>query len=193
MKSKSDLKDVFNGLSSVLYQSTNVDMSSGTFALTPEYDLPVTVDTLKITQDDPTINHYKIVGIDGDWTSSSTVGDTTFQFTVPTKHTDVLKLAYGTSAVKEITSATINTGDADIDNESLGYEGVALELKKKKVTGTFVLVDEEKNNLFVMANVAVYAKILYENPSTEPVAVQFTGTIEGAGKYSLAWLKKKSS
>lgn len=193
MKKKQELKDVFNGLSSLLYQSAVVDLSSGTPTITPEYDLPVTVDTLQITQDDPTINHYKVIGLDGDWTSSATLGDMSIQFTVPTKAVEVLKLAYGEDAVKAITMLSINTGDAEIDNTENGYEGSSVMLKKKKITGTFVLVDEEKENLMVMTNVALWAKPLYDNPGTEPFAIQFTGTMEGAGSQSMAWLKKKSA
>lgn len=192
MKTKQELKDVFNGLSSLLYSSTIVDLSKENQTITPEYDLPVTVDTLQISQDDPTINHYKVIGLDGDWTSSATLGDMSIQFTVPTKAKEVLTLAYGADAVKDITKLSINTGDADIDNTASGYEGVSIKLEKKKVTGTFVLVDEEKQNLMVLTNLALWAKPLYENPGTEPFAIQFTGTMEGAGSQSLAWLKKKA-
>lgn len=192
-KTKQELKDVFNGLSSVLYTDEVVDLSSGTPTITPKYDLPVTVDTLQLSQDDPTVNHYKVIGLDGDWTSSATLGDMTVQFTVPTKAKEVLQLAYGESAVKDITKLTLATGDAEVDNSANGYEGVSLMIGKKKVTGTFVLVDEEKKNLMVITNIALWAKPLYENPGTEPFAIQFTGTIEGAGSQSLAWLKKKSA
>lgn len=191
-KTKQELKDVFNGLSSLLYSSAIADLSLATLSITPEYDLPVTVDTLQITQDDPTINHYKVIGLDGDWTSSATLGDMNIQFTVPTKAKDVLTLAYGADAVKEITKLSLSTGDSELDNAN-GYEGVSIQLNKKKVTGTFVLVDEEKENLMVMTNVALWAKPLYENPGTEPFAIQFTGTMEGAGNQSMAWLKKKAT
>lgn len=192
-KTKQELKDVFDGLSSVLYTDEVVDLSSGTPTITPKYDLPVTVDTLQLSQDDPTVNHYKVIGLDGDWASSATLGDMTIQFTVPTKAKEVLQLAYGESAVKDITKLTLTTGDAEVDNSANGYEGVSLMIGKKKVTGTFVLVDEEKKNLMVITNIALWAKPLYENPGTEPFAIQFTGTIEGAGSQSLAWLKKKSA
>lgn len=192
-KTKQELKDVFNGLSSVLYTDEVVDLSSGTPTITPKYDLPVTVDTLQLSQDDPTVNHYKVIGLDGDWTSSATLGDMSVQFTVPTKAKEVLQLAYGETAVKDITKLSLNTGDADVDNTANGYEGVSVMLGKKKVTGTFVLVDEEKKNLMVITNIALWAKPLYENPGTEPFAIQFTGTIEGAGTQSMAWLKKKSA
>lgn len=192
MKSKQDLKDVFNGLSSLLYQSAIVDLSQATLSITPEYDLPVTVDTLQISQEDPTINHYKVIGLDGDWTSSATLGNMNIKFTVPTKAKDVLKLAYGEDAVKEITKLTITgTGDTDLDDEN-GFSGTSIMLKKKKVTGTFVLVDEGQTNLMILTNVALWAKPLYENPGTEPFAIQFTGTMEGAGSHSMAWLKKNT-
>lgn len=189
-KSKKELKDVFNGLSSLLYQSSIVDLAQSTLEIKPEYDLPVTVDTLQISQDDPTINHYKVIGLDGDWTSSATLGNMNIKFTVPTKAKEVLVLAYGSDAVKDITSLKLVTG-ADETGET--YSGVSLNLKKQKVTGTFVLVDEEGVNLMILTNVALWAKPLYENPGTEPFAIQFTGTMEGAGKESIAWLKKTAA
>lgn len=185
MKSKVDLKQVFNDPKALLFQKNVVDLASSSITLAPEYDLPVAVDTLKITQDDPTVNHYKILGLAGDWTSSATIGDTTIQFTVPTNHTDVLKLAYGEDAVKAIT-ATV-TGTTTIDGS---WTGNSLDLKQHKVTGTFVLIDAEEKNLFVVTNTALYAKVLYDNPGTAPFAVQFSGTIEGAGTPCMAWLTK---
>ena len=84
---------------------------------------------------------------------------------------------------------TFNTGDADIASAP-GSHGAPLSLATKQVTGPFVLVDEAKENLMILTNVALWAKPLYENPGTEPFAIQFTGTMEGAGKHSMAWLKK---
>ena len=183
-KTKQELKDVFNGLSSLLFQSAEVDLnSSSKITLAPEYDLPVTVDTLQVNQDDPTVNHYKVIGLDGDWTSSATLGDMAIQFTVPTKSTDVLKMAYGEDAVKDTVQATL---------ESQDYTGVALTIKKKKVTGSFILVNEEKDQLMIMSGVALWAKPLYENPGTEPFALQFTGTMETSGNPNFAWLKKSA-
>ena len=187
MKTKSDLKDVFNGANSLLYQSDVIDLSSNTITITPEYDLPVAVDTLQLSQSDPTINHYKVIGLDGDWTSSASLGDMTVQLTIPSKHDDVLKLIYGEDAVKSLSGVTVASAGTDINGT---YTGTALMLKKKKLSGSFVILDEERTNLFVITNIAMWAKPLYENTSTQPFAFQLTGTIEGAGDYSLAWLKK---
>ena len=191
-KTKQELKVVFNDIADLYYQQAVVDFEQSTLTFAPEFNLPVTVDTLQITQDDPTINHYKVIGLDADWTSSSTPGDLKIQLTVPTLDKEVMKIFYGADAVKDVTKANMTTGDTELD-ASTGFEGHAWELKKRKITGTIILVDSEKKNLVVITNLALYAKQLYDNPGTQPFAIQLTGSIEGAGKKSFAYLKKKSA
>lgn len=191
-KTKQELKVVFNDIADLYYQQAVVDFEQSTLTFAPEFNLPVTVDTLQITQDDPTINHYKVIGLDADWTSSSTSGDVKIQLTVPTLDKEVMKIFYGADAVKDVTKATMTTGDTELDGAT-GFGGHAWELKKRKITGTFFLVDSEKKNLVVITNLALYAKQLYDNPGTQPFAIQLTGSIEGAGKKSFAYLKKKSA
>lgn len=188
MKSKIDLKDVFNDVASLQFVSTVVDLSKGTFTWQPEMDVPVKVDTLEISQDDPTINHYKVIGLDGDWTSSATLGDMTISMTVPTKHGDILKWIYGEDAVKEITNATVTTGDTGVD--SAKWTGSSVLLKKKKISGSLGLMNAEENQLMIMAGVGLYATPLYQNTSTEPFAFKLSGTLENAGTQSIAWIKK---
>lgn len=56
MKKKTELKDIFSGPSSLMYQKAAVDLSSATaIALAPELDIPVKVDSLKIEQGDPSL------------------------------------------------------------------------------------------------------------------------------------------
>ena len=191
-KTKQELKVVFNDIADLYYQQAVVDFEQSTLTFAPEFNLPVTVDTLQITQDDPTINHYKVIGLDADWTSSSTSGDVKIQLTVPTLDKEVMKIFYGADAVKDVTKANMTTGDTELD-ASTGFEGHAWELKKRKITGTVFLVDSEKKSLVVITNLALYAKQLYDNPGTQPFAIQLTGSIEGAGKKSFAYLKKKSA
>ena len=40
----------------------------------------------------------------------------------------------------------------------------------------------------VITNIALYATLQWDNSGTEPVAFKFSGSIEGAGKRSIAWL-----
>ena len=184
------MKDIFVGPKTLLYTSVIADLSKATLEITPEVELPVTVDTLKATMDDPTINHYKVIGLAGDWATTSELGDFNVEFVVPSKAKDLLKVMFGEDAVTDLTKVTLkNTGDTTLDNTT-GFTGVAVEPKKFKIKGTIVIVDEEKKNLMVITNIALYATLQWDNSGTEPVAFKFSGSIEGAGKRSIAWLTK---
>ena len=184
------MKDIFVGPKTLLYTSVIADLSKTTLEITPEVELPVTVDTLKATMDDPTINHYKVIGLAGDWATTSELGDFNVEFVVPSKAKDLLKVMFGEDAVTDLTKVTLKgTGDTTLDNTT-GFTGVAVEPKKFKIKGTIVIVDEEKKNLMVITNIALYATLQWDNSGTEPVAFKFSGSIEGAGKRSIAWLTK---
>lgn len=182
------MKDIFVGPKTLLYTSVIADLSKATLEITPEVELPVTVDTLKATMDDPTINHYKVIGLAGDWATTSELGDFNVEFVVPSKAKDLLKVMFGEDAVTDLTKVTLKgTGDTALDSTN-GFAGVSVEPKKFKIKGTIVIVDEEKKNLMVITNIALYATLQWDNSGTEPVAFKFSGSIEGAGKRSIAWL-----
>lgn len=182
------MKDIFVGPKTLLYTSVIADLSKTTLEITPEVELPVTVDTLKATMDDPTINHYKVIGLAGDWATSSELGDFNVEFVVPSKAKDLLKVMFGEDAITELTKVTLKgTGDTALD-ATTGFTGVSVEPKKFKIKGTIVIVDEEKKNLMVITNIALYATLQWDNSGTDPVAFKFAGSIEGAGKRSIAWL-----
>lgn len=187
------MKDIFVGPKTLLYQPTVVDLSNAAFALEPTLELPVEVDTLKATMEDPTINHYKVIGLAGDWATTSELGDFNVEFVVPSKAKELLKIMFGEDAITEITKATISTGDSQIDNDTKGYSGVSVETKKFKVKGTIVVVDDEKNNLMVVTNLALYATLQYDDTGSKPVAFKFSGSVEGAGLKSVAWLTKNNA
>lgn len=186
------MKDVFCGPKTLLFQNTNVDLSQATFELTPQLELPVEVDSLKATMEDPTINHYKVIGLSGDWATTAELGDFSVEFVVPSKAKDLLKVMFGENSITEITKASIATGDTEIDNTTKGYKGVSVETKLYKIKGTIMIVDDSKTNIMVVTNLAMYATLQWDETGTKPVAFKFSGSIEGAGLKSVAWLTKNT-
>lgn len=184
------MKDVFCGPKSLIYSKSITDLSVATVEITPEVELPVEVDSLKASMADPSIDHYKVIGLAGDWATTAELGDFNIEFVVPSKAQNLLKIMFGDDAVGEITKLTLKeTGDTTLD-AAAGFTGVALEPKKFKVKGTIVIVDDEKENLMVITNIALYATLLWDDTGSKPVAFKFAGSIEGAGKKSIAWLSK---
>ncbi len=184
-KGLKELKDIFGLAGRLLYDPAEYDLSSGTssaaLAIKAEYDLPCTVDTFKMQQGDPTINHYKIIGVNGDWYTDFTAGDTSIEFTVPTKDTDVLKLAYGEDAVAKLTNVTIG---------GVAVSGTGLKFKEKIIKGTFCIVNKEKDQIMVVSGAEIMANVLYGTDNNAPFAVHFSGSIKSDGDtVNVAWLK----
>ena len=146
----------------------------------PEYDLPVHLDDLSLSEGDPTINHYKIFGQDADWTATATKGEFTIKFVVPTKDTDVMKLAYGDDAVV----------DAKATMDGVSYKGIGISLKKHEVNGTMVFMNEAKDQILILSNVSLWASQKYEKAASEPYAVQFDGTMTATDGPDVLFLKK---
>lgn len=193
MKKIEELKDIFVGPKTLLYAKAIADLSKTTLDITPDLELPVEVDSLKATMSDPTVNHYKVMGLAGDWATTSELGDFSVEFVVPSKAKDLLASMFGSDAVGDLTKLTLKTtGDTDLDATS-GFTGTALELKKFKIQGTIIIVDETKTNLMVITNIALYATMQWDETGTKPVAFKFSGSIEGAGKKSIAWLSKAAA
>ena len=186
------MKDIFNGPKMLLYSKAITDLSKATVDITPDVELPVTVDSLKATMDDPTINHYKVIGLAGDWATTSELGDFNVEFVVPSKAKDLLAAMFGSDAVSDLTKVTLKTGDTELD-ATTGFTGVALEPKKFKIQGTIAIVDDTKANVMVITNIALYATLQWDDTGTKPVAFKFSGSIEGAGKKSIAWLTKAAA
>ena len=193
MKKIEELKDIFVGPKTLLYAKTIADLSKTTLDITPDLELHVDVASLKATISDPTVNHYKVMGLAGDWATTSELGDFSVEFVVPSKAKDLLASMFGSDAVGDLTKLTLKTtGDTDLDATS-GFTGTALELKKFKIQGTIIIVDETKTNLMVITNIALYATMQWDETGTKPVAFKFSGSIEGAGKKSIAWLSKAAA
>lgn len=192
MKKIEELKDIFVGPKTLLYAKAITDLSKTTLDITADLELPVEVDSLKATMQDPTINHYKVIGLAGDWATTSELGDFNVEFVVPSKAKDLLAAMFGNDAVSELTKVTLKTGDTDLD-ATTGFTGVALEPKKFKIQGTIAIVDDTKTNVMVITNLALYATLQWDETGTKPVAFKFSGSIEGAGKKSIAWLTKAAA
>lgn len=189
MKKIDELKDEFVGPKTILYSKAITDLSKSTIDITADLELPVEVDSLKATMEDPTVNHYKVIGLAGDWATTSELGDFSVEFVVPSKAKDLLIAMFGEDAVADLTKVTLKTGYTDLD-ATTGFTGVAIELKKFKIQGTIAIVDETKTNVMVITNIALYSTMLWDDTGTKPIAFKFSGSIEGAGKKSIAWLTK---
>ena len=189
MKSKKDLKDVFSGASHLWYQG-ELDLTASTVTIQPEYDVPVKVDTLKMEMGDPNIEHYKVIGLPGDWVTEAEAGDMEIGFRVPTKHSDILKLAFGEDSVAAA-AATVNT---EASGTPSNFTGTKLVLSTHKVEGAWMIVNSKKDQILIIGNTALFAKPLLDSDAKGVFAVEFTGSLQSDGVTpDILFLKKNTA
>lgn len=182
-KTKKDLKDVFGRADALIYDPSVLDFSSAP-TFTPAADFPVLLDSLQVSMGNPNLTHVKIIGLAGDWYMDAEQGDSTIEFTVPTKDSDILKYAFGDDAVKQY-SMKIGA-----DTAAQTFTGDGLILKTKKVTGTWAILNKEHDQLMVINGAQLFATPNYGDKENAVVSVKFTGSLTCNGQDpDMLWLK----
>ena len=186
-KTKKEMKDVFGKPDALYYDPTILDFSKATTSeaavtLTPQYDFPVLLDSIQVSTGNPNLTHVKIIGLAGDWYMDAEQGDSNIEFTVPTKDTNVLTVAFGEDAVK---TYFVKVGSATLT-------GTGLTLKTKKVTGTWAMLNKEHDQIMIINGSQLFATPMYGGNDNAVVSVKFTGALTCNGvDPDLLWLKEQ--
>lgn len=186
MKSKVELKEVFSGLASILIKKGGITDFATVEA---DFDLPVEVDSLSMSQGAPTLNHYKVHGLQSDWAVTSTPGEFEFSAFVPSVHEDLINYFLGEANV--VAASKIN---------GKGYKGISATLKDVKLNVGMVLLSEDESHAFVVKNMTVYATPTLDSPTTKPLGFTLTGSIvlddaaaTGASDDNIAFLTRDTT
>lgn len=186
MTSKSGLKKVFSGLSSIMIKKGGFSGDINDFGF--DYDMPVTVDSLSFTQSEPTLNRTKIHGLQSDWAVTSTAGEVTFSATIPSIHADIVDWFLGTGAAVSATTLNGSTSDK--------FAGKGYSLSSTKLYAGVGLLSEDGQQMCIIKKLAIYATPVFENASTTPYAFKLTGSIEAsddASQMDIMFLDKQAT
>lgn len=129
----------------------------------------------------PSIEHYKVHGIAGDWTSRMTPGDTEINLFVPTIDSEVLQACGFTvttvaaaDAVKAVV-ADANAGDYKFTPTS-GTAGYSIAETQQAFVVGIAATNDTGTKLFAIKKVKLYASLLFDAADTaKPIGVTLTG------------------
>lgn len=178
-KKKSELKDVFIGVSQVMLKTGGI---SDFTTVVPEMEVPVTVDTLTLSMGEPTLNRVKVHGLQSDWAVTTTPGEFEFACTIPSTHKDLISYFFGEA--NEISSATV---------DSVSYKGFSFSAKNVSRDFGLILVNEGEDKAVLFKKMTVTPSLAFENGSTTPIGINLTGTMvaaEGTSDDDVAFLTK---
>ena len=133
----------------------------------------------------PSVNHYKVHGITGDWTSRMTPGDTEINLFIPTIDEEVLTacgFSVMTIAQADAAKAALNddagVGDAKFTPVGSGY---AFAETQKAFTVGIGAINDEGNKMFAIKKVKLFASILFDSADTaKPIGITLTGSSAAA-------------
>ena len=178
-KKKSELKDVFIGVSQVMLKTGGISDFS---TVVPEMEVPVTVDTLTLSMGEQTLNRVKVHGLQSDWAVTTTPGEFEFSCTIPSIAKELITYFFGEA--NDIISATVN---------EKSYKGFSLTAKNVSRDLGIVLINEGEDKCVLFKKMTVTPSLSFENGSTTPIGINLTGTMvaaEGASDDNIAFLQK---
>lgn len=177
MNRKIDLQgDVFNGISSVFAVKGGIETTSGKATLTAEnmLEFPVSDESgFNFDTGSPSINHFKIKGLNTDWTCTFTPGDGQITLEIPCHETNILETVYGQVG----TAVELKLPeDVQLDKTKTAISGKAFASTQKAIIlGLLVLNDTEDKVLFIK-KAKFMAQTMFDS-SQKPLCVTLTGTI----------------
>ena len=178
-KKKSQLKDVFIGISQVMLKKGGI---SDFASVEPEYEVPVTVDTLTLSMGEPTLNRVKVHGLQSDWAVTTTPGEFEFSCTIPSIAEELINYFFGEA--NKISSADVN---------GVVYKGFSFSAKNVSRDFGLILVNEGEDKAVLFKKMTVTPSLAFENGSTTPIGINLTGTMvaaEGTSDDDVAFLTK---
>ena len=177
MNRKIDLQgDVFNGISSVYAVKGGIETTSGKATLSADnlLEFPVSDESgFNFDTGSPSINHFKIKGLNTDWTCTFTPGDGQITLEIPCHETNILETVYGQAG----TDVELKLPeDIQLDKTKTAISGKAFASTQKAIIlGLLVLNDTEDKVLFIK-KAKFMAQTMFDS-SQKPLCVTLTGTI----------------
>lgn len=179
---KSELKDVFIGLSQILVVKNGI---SDFTSVAPEMEIPVTVDSLTLSMGEATLNRVKVHGLQADWAVTTTPGEFEFSCTIPSIHEDLIEYFFGEA--NSIAASTVN---------DVSYKGFSMTAKNVSRDLGIVLINEGEDKCVLFKKMTVTPSLAFENGSTTPLGITLTGTMvaaSGSSDDDVAFLTKVAS
>lgn len=177
MNKKIDLQgDVFNGISSVFAVKGGITTAQGKATLTANdmLEFPVSDESgFSFDTGAPSINHFKIKGLNTDWTCTFTPGDGQVTLEIPCHETNILETVYGQTGVEvELKLPT----EVQLDSTKTAIKGKAFASTQKAIMLGLLILNDTEDKVLYIKKAKFMAQTMFDS-SQKPLCVTLTGTI----------------
>lgn len=133
-------------------------------------EFPCERGSFNYTGGDPTINHFKVHGLNADWAQTFTPGDGQVTLNVPTYGTDILELVYGKTGTD--LTVTLPTGVA----EKTTFKGKSFSYEQKQVFLGLLILNGTGDKALYIKKVTFIATPKMDNENN-PLYITLTGSM----------------
>lgn len=176
LKRKIDLQgDVFEGISSVFAVKGGITTNNGAATVSEDnmLEFPVSDDSgFNFDTGQPSIEHFKVKGLNTDWVNTFTPGDGEITLEIPCNETGIMQACFGDNGVNA--TITLPAGVTVAGKTSLTGKAYA-SAQKAVYFGLLILNDTEDKVLFIK-KAKFMAQAIFDG-SNKPLCVVLTGAI----------------
>ena len=127
----------------------------------------------------PSIEHFKVHGLNADWVSTFTPGDTELNIEIPCHDTEIMQLVFGSDG----TNITINLPKDAMKDTSIATAtatGKGFGAAQKSVELGLLILDDTEKRLFYIKKAKLTAQVTFDG-SNKPLCVVLSGSLSDSG------------
>lgn len=185
-------KNVFEGISAVFAVKDGFTFTDGATADDPKtlsltgnstlLEFPCSEDSgFSFDTGAPSIEHFKVHGLNADWVSTFTPGDTELNIEIPCHDTQIMELCFGTAG-EDITISLPGGANGALKDESASgvFSGTAFGPSQKSVELGLLILDDTEKRLFFIKKAKLTAQVTFDG-SNKPLCVVLSGSLSETG------------
>lgn len=159
--------NTFTGLSALFAVKNGITFTSGAASIETAVEFPVSneSDGFRYNGGTPSVDHFKVHGLSGDWTNRFTPGESELNVEIPTHDTNILEYC-GFTQVGSAQSVTL---------DGKTYSGKPFAETSKVVILGLAGLNDTEDKLFLMKKVRCLATINFDPSGVKPLSVTLTG------------------
>jgi len=127
----------------------------------------------------PSIEHFKVHGLNADWVSTFTPGDTELNIEIPCHDTEIMQLVFGSNG----TDITINLPTDALKEPNIASAtatGKGFGAAQKSVELGLLILDDTEKRLFYIKKAKLTAQVTFDG-SNKPLCVVLSGSLSDSG------------
>lgn len=128
----------------------------------------------------PSIEHFKVHGLNADWVSTFTPGDTELNIEIPCHDTEIMQLVFGSEGTDISINLPLDALKDTAGKTTATASGKGFGAAQKSVELGLLILDDTEKRLFYIKKAKLTAQVTFDG-SNKPLCVVLSGSLSDSG------------